>query len=106
MSQYRLSALAELDLTEITDYTSDVWGANQAELYLDSLVECLVRIAQMPSLGRPCDSVHPGFRRIEQGKHVIFYIQDGSDIFVGRILHQNMLPSRHQLMEDASLKNE
>ncbi|MHB1745118.1 MAG: type II toxin-antitoxin system RelE/ParE family toxin [Acidobacteriaceae bacterium] len=45
MSRYRLSALAELDLADIADYTTDVWGAKQAELYLDSLVECFDRVS-------------------------------------------------------------
>lgn len=104
MSRYRLSALAELDLADIADYTTDVWGARQAEIYLDSLVECFDRTAQKPGLGRGCDSVHPGFRRIEQGKHVVFYKPRRRDIFIGRILHRNMLPTMHQPMEDEVLK--
>lgn len=102
MSGYRLSAAAELDLTEIADYTTDVWGGAQANLYLDNLVECFLRIAMNPRLGRSCDAVHAGFRRIEQGKHVIFYQADGSGVFIGRILHQSMLPTRHELMERES----
>lgn len=99
MNEYHLSVLAELDLADIVDYTTDLWGAKQANLYLDSLVECFVRIAQMPELGRTCDSVHTGFRRIEQEKHVIFYKPDGRGVFISRVLHQSMLPNRHELME-------
>ena len=102
MKGYRLSKSAELDLAEIADYTTDVWGATQADLYLDSLVECFLRIAQRPHLGRACDSVHPGFRRIVQDKHVIFYKPDKSGVLIGRILHQSMLPTRHELMESGS----
>lgn len=100
MSRYRLSVLAELDLADIVDYTNDMWGGKQAEVYLDNLVECFVRIAETPELGRSCASVHPGFRRIEQGKHVIFYRPDDHGIFVSRVLHQSMLPARHELMDD------
>lgn len=100
MSRYRLSVLAELDLADIVDYTVDVWGGRQAEVYLDSLVDCFVRIAEMPELGRSCDSVHPGFRRIEQGKHVIFYRSEDYGVFISRVLHQSMLPARHELLED------
>lgn len=99
MSEYRLSALAELDLADIADYTTDVWGATQADLYLNSLVECFIRIARRPGLGRASDSVHPNFRRIEQGKHVIFYLPGERGVFISRILHQSMLPARHELME-------
>ena len=100
MSQYRLSVLAELDLADIADYTTDLWGAKQAELYLDQLVDCFVRIAKTPELGRACNSVHSGFRRTEQGKHVVFYQPDDHGIFISRVLHQSMLPTRHEFMED------
>jgi toxin ParE1/3/4 len=99
VSGYRLSALAELDLAEIADYTFDMWGAKQAELYVNSLAECVVRIAQRPGLGRACDAVHPGFRRIEQGRHVIFYKPGKRGIFISRILHQSMLPTARETME-------
>ncbi len=100
MSRYRLSVLAELDLVDIVDYTNDMWGGKQAEVYLDNLVECFVRIAKTPDLGRSCGSVHPGFRRVEQGKHVIFYKPDGDGVFISRVLHQSMLPARHELMDE------
>jgi toxin ParE1/3/4 len=100
LSRYRLSVLAELDLTDIVDYTTDVWGGKQAEVYLDNLVECFIRIAKTPELGRSCGSIHPGFRRMEQGKHVIFYRADDRGVFVSRVLHQSMLPARHELMDD------
>lgn len=99
MIRYRLSTLAELDLAEIADYTTDVWGADQAERYLNSLVDCFARIAQIPGSGRPSTSIQPGFRRIAQGKHVVFYKPSRSGVFISRILHQSMLPTRHQLME-------
>ena len=78
----------------------DVWGGKQAEVYLDSFVDCFVRIAKAPTIGRSCDSVHSGFRRIEQGKHVIFYKSDREGVFISRVLHQSMLPTRHEFMED------
>lgn len=99
MSRYRLSVLAELDLADIADYSVDMWGGRQAEAYLDSLVDCFVRIAKTPDMGRSCNSVHPGFRRIEQGKHVIFYKPDNDGVFISRILHQRMLPTDHAWME-------
>jgi toxin ParE1/3/4 len=92
--------LAELDLQDISDYTVDVWGPRQAVLYLESLAECFARIAEMPSLGRACDAVRPGFRRVEVGKHVVFYKPVKSGVFISRILHQGMIPARHELVED------
>jgi toxin ParE1/3/4 len=48
-----------------------------------------------PALGRICNNVRPGLRRLEQGRHVIFYCEERGGILVSRILHQSMLPDRH-----------
>jgi plasmid stabilization system protein ParE len=37
----------------------------------------------------------PGLRRLEHGKHVVFYRQERGGILVSRILHQGMLPELH-----------
>jgi plasmid stabilization system protein ParE len=34
-------------------------------------------------------------RRIEFGKHVVFFRLTRSGVRIGRVLHQRMLPSRH-----------
>ena len=43
-------------------------------------------------MGRPCDHIQKGYRRMEQGRHVVFYRQDENGVFIVRILHQSMLP--------------
>jgi toxin ParE1/3/4 len=96
---YRLSELAEDDLAGILDYTLDTWGAGQADRYLDLLVLCFERIVGLPSLGRRCDAVRSGYRRIEIGKHVIFYRTDEDGVFIVRVLHQRELVTREALME-------
>ncbi|HUX45344.1 MAG TPA: type II toxin-antitoxin system RelE/ParE family toxin [Terracidiphilus sp.] len=100
MPGYKLSKLARLDLIEIADYTLDTWGAGQAYYYLDSLGACFQQLAHTPEMGRTCDAVRPGYRRIEHEKHIVFYRIEGDGIFISRILHQRMLPARH-LMEDS-----
>ena len=52
-------------------------------------------LADNPALGRTCDDVRPGLRRMESGRHVVFYREDAGGILVSRILHQRMLPERH-----------
>jgi toxin ParE1/3/4 len=100
LSGYRFSRLARLDLIEIADYTVDMWGVAQAEGYLDGLDGGFKRLVQNPQMGRACDSIRKGYRRIEQGKHVVIYRTDGEGIFICRILHQGMLSRRH-LFEDS-----
>jgi toxin ParE1/3/4 len=51
-------------------------------------------LAANPALGRACSEIRPGLRRLEHGRHVVFYRQDAAGILVSRILHQRMLPER------------
>jgi len=67
---------------------------------LTEIEDCFLRLAENPSLGRACDAIRPGLRRIEQGKHVIFYRQHAKGILVSRILHQSMLPTRHPMDDE------
>ena len=76
----------------IGEYTLKQWGTEQTIRYLDQLETCCRRLADNPALGRSCDEMRPGLRRMEQGRHVIFYRQQEPGILVVRILHQRMLP--------------
>jgi toxin ParE1/3/4 len=89
--------LARLDLIEIADYTVDVWGLEQANRYLEGLANCFAQISRSPEVGRSCDQIRPGYRRIEHEKHVVLYRIDHDGVFVSRILHRRMLPSKHVL---------
>jgi toxin ParE1/3/4 len=95
LSGYSFSRLARLDLIEIADYTVDRWGLSQAERYLTGLDDCFKRLAKTPQVGRACDQIRDGYRRIEQGKHVVIYRADTDGVFICRILHERMLPGEH-----------
>lgn len=95
MPVLRLSKLARLDLIEIADYTVDNWGLQQAVRYLDGLEGCFKQLAQSPGLGRPCDEIRPGYRRMEHEMHVAFYRVDQDGLLISRVLHKRMLPSKH-----------
>jgi toxin ParE1/3/4 len=95
VAKYRLSRLAEADLFDIGSYTLQTWGEDQARRYLDDLVDRFEKLAVNPKLGRACDHIKPGFRRMECGRHVIFYEIEDTAIIVWRILHNRMLPDLH-----------
>ncbi len=84
-------------MPRIGDYTLHTWGQIQAARYIGELEVCCQRLADNPALGRPFDEVRPGLRRLEHGKHVVFYHQERGGILVSRILHQRMLPDRHAI---------
>ena len=73
MAVLRFSRRAELDLMEIARYTLERWGEDQAVRYIDALEVCCWQLARNPGLGRACDDIRPGLRRMESGQHVVFY---------------------------------
>jgi len=85
------------DLNSIDAYTVRQWGDAQADRYLNRLQSCFNRLAENPLLGRECQAIRPGLRRIEQDKHVIFNRKTEDGIRVSRILHRGMLPDRHSI---------
>jgi len=94
VATFRFSRRAEADLLSIGAYTLRIWGEDQTIRYIDDLEECCPMLACNPKLGRACDDVRPGLRRMERGRHVVFYREDARGILVSRILHQRMLPER------------
>jgi toxin ParE1/3/4 len=56
-------------------------------------------LAGNSTLGRECEHIRPGLRRMERGGHVVFYREDATGVLVSRILHRRVLPER-QFIED------
>ena len=103
MAAFRFSRRAEADLLSIARYTASTWGDAQAARYLDDLEACCRMLADNIAMGRSCDEVRPGLRRMEHGKHVVFYrLRECGGILVVRILHQRMLPERHAIDDEES----
>ena len=92
MARLRFSRRARADLLSIAVYTLQTWGPAQANDYIEQMEGCCRPLARNPLPGRSCDDVRAGLRRIEKGKHIIFYRQAPAGIRVVRILHQRMLP--------------
>jgi toxin ParE1/3/4 len=102
MPAYRLSRLAEADLLDIATHTLHTWRRDQAIRYVDDLEACCRKLADNPAPGRACDHVRPGLRRMEHGRHVLFYRIETKGILISRILHQRMLPEPHDIDADNS----
>ena len=97
MAALRFSRRAEADLLIIGAHTLRTWGEDQTIRYIDDLESCCQMLSDNPALGRACDDVRPGLRRMECGRHVVFYREDPGGILVSRILHQRMLPERYAI---------
>jgi toxin ParE1/3/4 len=101
MGSYRLSRRAEMDLFGIATYTLNTWGKDQTVVYINGIKACCRQLAIKPELGRACDQVRQGLRRMECGRHVLFYRVDAKDVVISRILHQRMLPEGKRIDEDS-----
>jgi toxin ParE1/3/4 len=96
VSQYLLSPAAQADLEQIWDYTRGRWGVDQAEEYLRELQRAIERAAANPRIGRACDEIRPGYRKLAAGSHTLFYrVTAEAVIDVVRVLHQRMDVDRH-----------
>lgn len=91
MKKFALTRKARNDLIAIAVFTEEHWGKTQRNLYLKQFDDAFRRLAARPSLGSPCDFIKPGYRKISQGSHIIFYRKCADDVVeIVRILHKNM----------------
>lgn len=87
---------AQADLEQIWDYTHGRWGADQAEEYLRELQHALERAAANPLIGRACDEIRPGYRKLAAGSRTLYYrLRAEGVVDVVRILHQRMDVDHH-----------
>lgn len=95
-SRYLLSPAAQADFEQIWDYTHERWGVDQAEAYLRELHHAIDRATANRRIGRACDEIRPGYRKLAAGSHTVFYRLTAEGVVdVVRILHQGMDVDRH-----------
>ncbi|WP_275100530.1 type II toxin-antitoxin system RelE/ParE family toxin [Sedimenticola hydrogenitrophicus] len=92
---YKLSNLAAEDFTAIYKYTLLNFGAHQADAYTDDLESTFRLLSNSPLMGHECLEIADGVSRHDHQRHAIFYRRREHDIFIVRILHQQMEPMRH-----------
>lgn len=89
--RFKLTAKARQDLLAIGRYTEKEWGVAQRDRYLKQFDAAFNRLGENPNLGRKCDEILAGYRKIGEGSYVMFYkVSDVVEIV--RILHQRMDP--------------
>ena len=95
MSKYTLSNKAQTDLERIYQYTEIEFGQVQAENYLLGIHETLEALSSEPKLAQDVSDIRAGYLRYIFRKHYIFFKQRQKDIFVVRVLHQQMKVHLH-----------
>lgn len=86
----RITPKAQSDLIGIWVYTSEEWGVDQADKYLDQLEAGMKRLIDHPSLGADYQHVLAGYRRLQVEHHAVFYQVRKTELLIVRVLHEDM----------------
>ena len=89
------TAAAVSDLRSIRTYTIENWGADQEQVYLESLWTKFGEILDAPGKWRKRNDLFPGCQIAAQGRHVILFRVQGGVLQIVRILHSSMDLPRH-----------
>lgn len=90
MRKYELSRAADRDLDDIYVYTFRQFGVLQADIYFESLEECLGKLAENPLLGVDASNVRGGYRRFVHQRHTLYYKKVRTGVRIIRILGPGM----------------
>jgi toxin ParE1/3/4 len=93
MAKYILTKKAVSDLSDIWNYTYDVWTENQADKYYQMLIDNFQKIADKPEIGKTYEGIVNQLLGWKVGRHIIFYRKvqlKGTQIEIIRILHEKM----------------
>ncbi len=88
--KYRIRALAQADLESIWLYTCEEWGVEQADTYLEALIQRFEWLAKKLTLGKPRDDIKPGYFCFPEGMHIIFYVIKNNHVEIIGMPHQRM----------------
>ena len=89
----QISPQARDDFDDILLDTESRWGREQASQYETSIDRTMVNLVDHPEMGRECPELLVGGRRIQTGRHVIYYSIQDDVITIQRILHERQMPT-------------
>lgn len=91
----RLAALAEQDLIDIWQFTTERWDEEQADSYLDAIGQVIRELTVNPEMGVKRDGVRPGYRAMFVNQHAIYYLVMSEVVHIVRVLSVRMDPYKH-----------
>lgn len=83
------------DLEDIFEYTVQNWSITRAEIYQDLLFESMNTILSSPKIGTNYYFKKGKYRKLNSGKHIMFYRVEGDNCIIVRILHERMDLNSH-----------
>jgi len=90
--KYKISLEASEDIENIWLYTIENWSIDQADRYLNLILDEIEYLSGNPKSGKDFSKVRKGYFRSKIKSHFIFYKIDlkNEEIEIIRILHQRM----------------
>ena len=93
----KISAPAKEDLSDIAQYTFSAYGAQQVDIYLQTLYDAMELLTENPYVAPHRDDVPEGYKVFYASRHVLVFTVDDDAVIIARILHQsrgniNLLP--------------
>lgn len=89
MKTIRYSARAIKNLKSIAEYTTQNWGAQQKNAYMQELKQCISWLAANPNMGRARRDIAPDLHSFPKCSHIIFYRVKGKYLVIADILHHS-----------------
>ncbi|OUR61737.1 hypothetical protein A9Q74_07415 [Colwellia sp. 39_35_sub15_T18] len=95
MTKYTLTHKASKDLASIFQYTYKNFNLSQAESYVSELEECFIMLSSQPDLAHKVEDIRKEYFRYLFRKHAVYFKVRKNDIFIVRVLHQQMKYELH-----------
>lgn len=96
MNGFSLSPKAQEDIEAIWAYTTQNWGAIQAEQYIRDIQNAAFGLVAGTKSSQAIDDIKAGYRKAYVGSHMLlFKVEDNGVVNIIRILHQHMDTERH-----------
>lgn len=94
-TKFYLTKTAKASLLSIARYTEEHWGREQRNQYLKTIDATFHALANHPMQGIERPELRTGLRSFPEGKHIIYYLPETTQIIIVDILHEKMDPMRH-----------
>jgi toxin ParE1/3/4 len=83
------------DLENITDYTAQMWGANQAKVYIKDIRDKVHQIANGEAIVQVLHILRPGMLKLRVNRHIVVFESTDATVRIIRILHDSMDIPQH-----------
>jgi toxin ParE1/3/4 len=83
------------DLENITDYTAQMWGANQAKVDLKDIRDKVDQIANGEAIVQVLHIPRPGMLKVRVNRYIVIFESTDATVRIIRILHDTMDIPQH-----------